>query len=203
MAITRFIIIRHGETEWNAANREMGQLDSPLTAQGRQQAERVGQRLATVQFEALYSSDLGRAVQTAKAIVQKCAREIVFDVRLRERHMGIFQGLTPSESEARYPAERAAYKSGGASHVIPQGESAEQRQWRMVGCLDELAACHVGGTVVVVTHGGVLMGFFEYVLGLAHGAGPRFRRPNAAWNVFTKDERDWILETWGDVSHLG
>ncbi|MEO6873209.1 MAG: histidine phosphatase family protein [Opitutaceae bacterium] len=202
MAITRFILIRHGETEWNAVNREMGQLDSPLTARGLEQADRVAERLATVPFDVLYSSDLGRAVQTATAVARKCAHTIVFDVRLRERHMGIFQGLTADESEARFPQDRAAYHRKDGNYVIPEGESAEQRQRRTVVCLDEIAQRHVGGTVVIITHGGILMGFFEHVLGLPHGAGARFRRPNAAWNEFTRDETGWVLETWGDVSHL-
>lgn len=202
MPVTRFILIRHGETEWNAVNREMGQLDSPLTAQGLSQAERLADRLAGVRFDALYSSDLGRAAQTAQAIARKCACEIVYDVRLRERHMGIFQGLTPAESEVRFPRERAAYHQKDANYVIPQGESAEQRLQRTVACLEELARRHAGKTVVIITHGGILLGFFEHVLGIPHGAGARFRRPNAAWNVFVQDERGWALETWGDVSHL-
>jgi probable phosphoglycerate mutase len=202
MPCTRFIIIRHGETEWNAVNREMGQLDSPLTAQGLNQAERLADRLLACRFDALYSSDLGRAVQTAKVITRKCSCEVAFDVRLRERHMGIFQGHTPAESEAQFPEERAAYQKKDANYVIPGGESAAQRLQRTVACLDELFRRHPGETIVVITHGGILMGFFEYVLGILHGAGARFRRPNAAWNVFERDERGWVLETWGDVSHL-
>ena len=203
MPATRFILLRHGETEWNAVNREMGQLDSPLTARGLEQAQRLAHRVAALPFDALYSSDLGRATQTAQAIAHRCSREIAFDVRLRERHMGIFQGLTPEESSQRYPEERAAYGNKDAHYVIPSGESAEQRLRRTVACLDELAHRHPGGTVVVITHGGILMGFLEHVLGLPHGSGARFRRPNAAWNVFARDEKGWVLETWGDVSHLG
>jgi probable phosphoglycerate mutase len=202
MPTTRFILLRHGETEWNAVGREMGQLDSPLTTRGLDQAQRLAARLVMFRFDALYSSDLGRAVQTAEAIAHRCSCEIRFDMRLRERHMGIFQGLTPDESETRFPEERKAYGAKDANYVIPSGESAVQRLQRTVACLDELAGRHPGQTVVVVTHGGILMGFFEYVLGLSHGAGVRYRRPNAAWNVFSKDDRGWILETWGDVAHL-
>jgi probable phosphoglycerate mutase len=202
MSFTRFVILRHGETEWNSVNREMGQLDSPLTSLGLNQAERLADRLAGFHFDALYSSDLGRAVQTAAVIAGKCSQEIVYDVRLRERHMGVFQGYTAAESEVRFPADRAAYQQKDVNYVIPGGESAAQRLHRTVACLEELAGRYPGKTIVVITHGGILMGFFEHVLGLVHGAGARFRRPNAAWNVFTKDERGWVLETWGDVSHL-
>jgi broad specificity phosphatase PhoE len=199
---TRFIILRHAETEWNLQEREMGQLDSPLTARGIAGAAKLAVRLAKTRFDAIYSSDLRRAVVTAEIIAGKAACEIRFDVRLRERNMGIFQGLTNQERVERYPAEAEAYRRIGASYVIQDGESAEQRSARARECLEELAVRHEGDTVVVVTHGGILMGFFEFVLGLPYGSGARFRRPNTAWNVFVREKERWVLETWGDVSHL-
>jgi probable phosphoglycerate mutase len=202
MHSTRFIIIRHGETEWNLQEREMGQLDSPLTERGVGGVEKLADRLAGVPFDAIYSSDLGRAAKTAEIIAGRSLCQILFDVRLRERNMGIFQGLTNKERAERYPKECAAYRTIGASYVIPNGESADQRVARTCECLEELAARHAGGTVVVVTHGGILMGFFESVLGLPFGSGARFRRPNTAWNVFVREKERWVLETWGDVSHL-
>jgi broad specificity phosphatase PhoE len=200
--MTRFIVVRHGEAEWNVSGREMGQLDSPLTALGEFQAKRLAERCATTEFDALYSSDLGRAAATARAIAHECACEVIFDSRLRERNMGIFEGLTTEEMETRFPKERAEYRRLGAEYVIPSGESAKLRFERALGCLGELAERHRGETVVVVTHGGVLMGFFESVLGLPFGASRRYRRMNAAWNVFTRDSDRWLLETWGDMAHL-
>jgi len=202
MDATRFVIIRHGETEWNVDGREMGQLDSPLTPLGVAQAEGLARRVAATRFDALYSSDLGRAVKTATIIARLCSREVLFDARLRERNMGIFQGLTHAEMESKYPAERAEYRKEGSSYVIPSGESADERVQRALDCLEELAGQHAGGTLVIITHGGILMGLFEHVLGLPFGSGGKFRRPNAAWNVFTRERARWILETWGDVSHI-
>jgi len=199
---TRFIITRHGETEWNLEGRKMGQLDSPLTEQGLAGAEKLAGRLAGMTFDAIYSSDLGRAMRTAEIIAGRSSCQVLFDVRLRERNMGIFQGFTSKERVDRYPKECELYRNMGASYVIPNGESADQRLARTCACLDELAARHAGGTVVVVTHGGVLMGFFEFVLGLPFGSSPRFRFPNVAWNTFIREENRWVLETWGDVSHL-
>ena len=199
--MTRFLIIRHGETEWNAVGREMGQLDSPLTALGIAQAERVGPRLAAYAPTALYTSDLGRAANTARLIGTALGLEPRPDVRLRERHMGIFQGLTPAESEARHPAERAAYHAND-TYVIPGGESGAQRADRAIACLVELERRHPDEALVIVTHGGLLMGILERTLGLPPGSGRRFRKRNAAINVFSRDASGWRLESWGDVSHL-
>jgi len=180
----------------------MGHLDSPLTPLGVSQARRLAGRLAAIHFDALYSSDLGRAAETARIAADACKCEIAFDPRLRERNMGIFEGLTRSEMESRFPEERAAYRQKGPSYVIPRGESADQRVGRALQCLDELAARHPSGTLVVVTHGGILMGLFEFVLGLPFGSANRYVRANCSWNVFLREPKGWILETWGDVSHL-
>lgn len=179
----------------------MGQGDSPLSAAGVAQAERLAVRFAGADLAAIYSSDLGRARATAAAIADRRGEIVREDARLRERHVGIFQGLTVAEARARFPAERAAYESGDREFVVPGGESPAQHLARVRACLDELAARHAGGTVLAVTHGGSLIVWFEFVLGL--GPGVRYRRPNAGVNVFTRDDAGrWALETWGDVSHL-
>jgi broad specificity phosphatase PhoE len=109
----KLIAIRHGETEWNAQGREIGQLDSPLTERGIQQARLVAGRLNQGVFHALYSSDLGRAIQTAEIIAAKCQKPVQLDAGLRERHMGIFQGLTLPEMRERFPKERAEFEQRG------------------------------------------------------------------------------------------
>jgi len=95
MQETQVIVIRHGETEWNLANRYQGQIDSPLSVRGRQQVEAIGKRLATQPFDALYSSDLGRAMDTAGAIA-RCSGVsgscIIKESGFRERHYGILGG---------------------------------------------------------------------------------------------------------------
>ena len=110
MSGTRLTILRHGETEWNLQEREMGQLDSPLTPTGLAQARQLAHRLASLHFDAFYSSDLGRASETSSIIAEKLSLKVLFDPRLRERHSGIFQGLTPAEARERYPKERAEYE---------------------------------------------------------------------------------------------
>jgi probable phosphoglycerate mutase len=92
--MTRVIFIRHGQTIWNLEKREMGQLDSPLSEKGKMQAKAIAKRLESDSFTMLYSSDLGRAMQTAEYITSVTGKDIITDIELRERNMGIFQGYT-------------------------------------------------------------------------------------------------------------
>jgi broad specificity phosphatase PhoE len=201
--MAQIIFIRHGETVWNTEGREMGQLDSALTARGMQQAEAIAERLRGMVFSMLYSSDLGRAIKTAECISRHTGHRVQKDIGLRERHMGIFQGLTRAEMAARYPNEWASYNSAEKfTYVIPTGESQKQRLARSVEVMDRLADKHPDETIVVVSHGGILRGFFEHVLGLEPGNEHRFKRRNATFNSFTKKEGHWSLEVWGDASHL-
>jgi probable phosphoglycerate mutase len=202
MQRTQVIIVRHGQTEWNIAGIRQGHLDSRLTVRGEAQAKALAQRLAREQFSAIYSSDLGRAVQTAMAIADITGHEIVTDARLRERHLGIFQGLNAEEITAKYPEERRLLRSIGPDYVIPGGESMRQQVERNVGYLNELAQKHAGDTIVVVTHGGVVSGFFRHTLAIPLDAPRRFEFVNAGINVFFRENGNWMLLTWGDVSHL-
>jgi probable phosphoglycerate mutase len=197
----RLIAVRHGQTEWNVEGREIGQLDSALTPIGVEQAQRLAARLSRMRIKAVYSSDLGRAMQTAGIIAAACGTQVTRDAGLRERHMGIFQGLTSSEADARYPADRHAYEQD-REYAIPQGESGLERTERSVRTLTAIAKRHEGDTVVAVTHSGFLRGFFEWVLAIPSGRHNRFRRDNASYNAFEYAADQWILITWNDLGHL-
>ena len=202
MQRTQMIIVRHGETEWNINGIRQGHLDSALTGKGIAQAKALAARLAREEFTVLYSSDLGRAVQTAEEISKVTRHEIVTDARLRERHLGIFQGLNADELNEKYPQERRQFRTMGPDYVIPGGESMRQQVERNVSYLNELAAKHQGEQIVVVTHGGVVSGFFRHTLEISLAAPRRFEFVNAGLNIFAHEEGNWMLLTWGDVSHL-
>jgi len=202
MSVTQFILVRHGQTAWNSEGRYQGHLDSPLTAAGAAQARAVAARLAGAGIDALYSSDLERALQTARMIAEKLALPVLTDARLRERCLGIFQGLTRSEAQRQLPEEFRRLKSGDPEHVVPGGESARQRSELAVRCLEELAENHAGQRVLVVTHGGVVAAMFRHVVGVPPGAPRRFQLPNAGLNTFSHRDGRWLLETWGDVYHV-
>ena len=198
----KLVIVRHGETEWNVQHKVMGQLDSPLTAKGIQQAKAIGDRLRRLKFTSIYSSDLGRAVQTANIIAETCGKQIIFDAELREWNMGIFEGLTVSEMHKKFPQERQDYEQIGDEYIIPKGESLTQCRARGFRILNAIAERHSDENVVVVTHGCVLMGFFEMVLDLRSGNTWRFKLDNANFCTFEYVKERWSLVVWNDVSHL-
>jgi probable phosphoglycerate mutase len=200
---TQLIIVRHGQTQWNLKLIRQGHLDSPLTEKGVAQAKALGERLARETFTALYSSDLGRALQTAQMIAEATGHKIVTDARLRERHLGIFQGLNGDEIREKYPEEYRLHRTVGPTYIIPDGESVEQQVARNVEYLKEIAERHVGEKIVVVTHGGVLSGLFRHTFSIPFTAPRRFEFTNASLNVFNYEDGNWLLQTWGDISHLG
>src|SRR3970040_2866054 len=109
MSETTLIVVRHGETAWNREKRMQGTTDTVLSDGGRVQAQALGRRLAGRVFAALYSSDLSRARDTARAIAEHTGREVVAEPRLQERRFGIFEGLTVEEIGSRYPEEHARF----------------------------------------------------------------------------------------------
>jgi 2,3-bisphosphoglycerate-dependent phosphoglycerate mutase len=203
MERTKLILVRHGQTAWNVAGKRQGHLDSALTRAGIAQAKALARRLAQETFHVVYSSDLGRAVETAKIIAAVTCHEVITDERLRERHLGIFQGLTSDEIRQRYPEEYHLHRTLGPDYVIPGGESVPQQVERNMAYLSATAERHVGETIVVVTHAGVLSGLLRHTFSLPFSAPRRFEFLNASLNVFNYEEGSWFLQTWGDISHLG
>lgn len=199
---TRFIIVRHGETHWNRSGRFQGHLDSALTEDGVQQAHALAERLAAENIDKLYSSDLGRAYHTARLIAEKCQLRIVLDARLREKHLGVMQGLTAAEMKSRFPDAYVRYVSHEVDFVIPDGESLRQFHDRAIACCADLAARSKGSTVAVVTHGGLLGCLYRHVAGIALETPRDFPLLNASFNAFAYEDGEWTRETWGDVSHL-
>ncbi|HEX8962290.1 MAG TPA: histidine phosphatase family protein [Rhodocyclaceae bacterium] len=198
---TRICIVRHGETDWNAAKRMQGQIDIPLNAAGRAQAAATAAGLADERFDALYSSDLLRTWQTAEPIAQASGLEVRALPGLRERHYGRMQGMTPAEAKVSLPDLHAAYAGRDPHHDLEGGESLTAFAERVATTLAELAAAHSGETILIVAHGGVL----DIVYRMATGrdlAGPRdFPIPNAGLNWIEHDG-GWKLLAWGALDHL-
>ena len=202
MDATYVIVVRHGETHWNIEGRRQGHLDSTLTEKGRAQAEALSQRFTPDSCSAIYSSDLGRAYETARIIAAKTGHEVIADERLRERNLGIFQGLDGNEIRERYPVEYEQHRNGGADHAVPSGESFRDQTRRNMTCLEELTQRHAGETIMAVTHGGVLSALFRHTLAIPLDAPRRFSFKNASINLFKCQDGVWGLETWGDIAHL-
>jgi len=199
---TRFIVVRHGETEWNVAKRIQGARDSALTANGRAQAEAIGQRLARERFDALISSNLGRAVQTAERVSAHSGLPIRTDARLQERNFGAGEGMTYEEIDRAYPDVFSRERETDPDIVIPGGESRRQFHDRVHAAFEALAREHDGKRVAVITHGGVLSTLYRVVHGIPVAHAHRITISNASYNAVAFDADAWTLEAWDDTAHL-
>ncbi|MDM8558008.1 histidine phosphatase family protein [Candidatus Parabeggiatoa sp. HSG14] len=200
--MTKIFLIRHGETVWNVERIIQGHLDSPLTEKGITQIEALANHLKSQKFDALYSSDLGRAYQTAKCISKTTGLSIVTDKRLRERNLGIFQGIAKKVLKTKFPEESRFYEANDANYVIPEGESIKQLSKRCITYFEELLQKHAGQHILVTTHNGVLVTLLKHTMQLPLEVRPRFISKNSSINVFTYENNTWLLERLGDLSHL-
>jgi glucosyl-3-phosphoglycerate phosphatase len=151
--MTRLIIWRHGNTDWNTGDRVQGQTDTALNDIGREQATTAAAHLAALRPDAIVSSDLVRAVDTAAALAALTGLPMRTDPRLRERYYGQWQGLTLAEVAQRFPAEHARWRAGDQSPGA-EIESLDDLGKRVGEALQDAADALPGSTIVVVTHGG-------------------------------------------------
>lgn len=199
---TRICLVRHGETEWNAARRIQGQIDIALNETGLRQAAAAGRWLQSAAIAAVYSSDLKRAWTTAQAIGAALALTPIAVPEMRERRYGVFEGLTYDEARTRHPAGYAAFEGRNADYDFENGESLSTMHARVTGKLCEIAATHRGQNVVLVLHGGVLDIINRFVRGNPLELPRDFLIPNAGINWIAEHDGHWHLESWGETAHL-
>ena len=201
MKETEIILIRHGETEWNSQQRMQGHSNSDLSSVGQAQIQALGQRMKNVLFDLIYSSDSLRAIQTAEAITQFSGHELKIDLRLREKNLGVFEGLTSEEARERHPEVFRLLKTAGSKYVIDEGESTQQLQDRALEIVDEIRIKHPEERVLLVTHGGFIRVVIKHSLGLSLETPTRFLiRNTGVFRLVWEDK--WIVSQMGGVSHL-
>jgi alpha-ribazole phosphatase len=198
-----FYLVRHGETEWNAENRFCGRTDVPLSEAGRRQAKSLAERLKPTPFEALYSSPLTRALETARLISESCGLEPIVDESLVELDYGQWEGKTLAEIRKNHPKTYQAWDANPAQVAPPGGESGLEAQQRVVSFLDSLAAKHPQGYALVVFHKTVCRLAICRALGMPPS---EYRRrlivDNAALSIIQSRPYGWQLITFNDTSHL-
>lgn len=201
---TRLLIVRHGQTAWNADGRFMGQRDVPLDETGRAQAMAVARRLADERPATIYSSDLVRARDTARAIQESIASrpELKLEPRLREMSFGDWQGKTYAEIRETDPVGLARWESEQFSMAPPKGETLMTFAGRIRAAYQEICAAHPEQTVIVVAHGGSLQVLIALALGLAPEAFQRLRLSNASLSDLRIYDTGAILYLLNDTSHL-
>lgn len=201
----RICLVRHGETPWNAERRLQGHLDVPLNEVGFGQAEATARSLQGGRFAAIYASDLTRALQTAAPAARDLGLETQPSAALRERHYGLFQGLTYDEAAERHPDAYARFRAREATFAFPDGgESLADFAARIGAALKALAHRHLGEQILVVTHGGVLDIAHRLASKLPLEAPRDFPILNAAlnWLEYDGDGPAWHLVAWGVQDHL-
>ena len=201
MKETEIILIRHGETEWNSQQRMQGHSNSDLSSVGQAQIQALGQWMKNVPFDHIYSSDSLRAKQTAEAITQFSGHELKIDLRLREKNLGVFEGLTSEEARERHPEVFRLFKTAGSKYVIDEGESTQQLQDRALEIVDEIRIKHPEEHVLLVTHGGFIRVVMKHSLGLSLETPTRFLIRNTGLFRLVWEDK-WIVSQMGGVSHL-
>jgi broad specificity phosphatase PhoE len=203
--VALFYFVRHAESEWNAENRLCGRTDVPLSEMGRWQAVRLAERFVALRPEAIYTSPLRRAAETAEIIARAAGLRPVTDERLSEVNYGEWEGKT---FELVMEQDSAAYHAWDADHAAvapPRGESGQQALARVTPFLDELAARPPSepGPIVVVSHKTICRLVVCHVLGLAPSEyRRRLTMDNAAVSIIRRDEEGWRLILLNDTSHL-
>lgn len=154
--MTRLIIVRHGQTEWNTLNRVQGLRNNPLSPEGESQAHRLGRRLKDERIDVIYTSTLRRAIHTAEAVAaHHPAVEIRKCPELNEMDWGVWEGLTFGEIEERYPDQLERRDQDKFNFAPEEGESPADLERRLIPFLKEIVRRHNGKTVLIVGHGGI------------------------------------------------
>jgi broad specificity phosphatase PhoE len=163
--VTHVILIRHGQSEGNAAGRFGGHTATPLSLRGRRQARATAKILASEPLSAIYSSDLPRALDTARPLAKLCGLEIQQTEAFRERSVGIMEGLTFEEAAEQHPEQYAALLRRDFEHVLTGGESYRQLLDRAWIKLEEAVSQNRGGRVAVFSHTGTICILILHLIG--------------------------------------
>ena len=207
--MTRMILVRHGQTDWNLEDRFRGHADVLLNATGVAQAQATGQRVAEEwQPTVIYSSPLSRAMDTGQAISDRLAsfHQTVVPVQvvpeLSDFDFGDWQGLTPEEARQRWPEEIEAWYTSPQIVRIPGGETLQDLRERAMKVIRDLVSQHLGETIAVVSHTDVNRIILLDMLGLKNESFWRLRQDTCAINVVEAENGSFAIVTMNDTCHL-
>jgi broad specificity phosphatase PhoE len=201
--VTRIILVRHGQTEWNRIERFRGRADVPLNRTGMAQAEATARRLARQpKPAAVYSSPLSRAAVTARKIAQPHDLTVRLHDGLIDIDYGQWQGLTPRQVEERWPTELDAWYNEPQAARIPSGETLQIVRDRAMATVRELTRQHKDSTIVLVAHTVVNRLMLLGILGLGNESFWRLGQEPCGINRFSVQDGEFTLLSLNDVSHL-
>jgi 2,3-bisphosphoglycerate-dependent phosphoglycerate mutase len=200
--MTELVLIRHGETDMNRELRFQGQVNVGLNAIGLEQARRLAARLAGEKADAVYVSDLLRALQTAEPIAGGLALQPVADAGLREQDFGRVDGMRVDDIKRDHPQAWEGWLRFEEDFAMPEGESTRAFHARVMDAVQRMVAAHPGQTVVVVTHGGVLDMIYRTARCLGLGGPRQSDIPNAGLNRIRMRDGGMDILSWADIGHL-
>lgn len=201
--MSRLLLVRHGDTKLNSAERYWGQTDVELSAAGLRQAERLRDRLATEKIDAIYSSDLQRASATAKLIASAHQLEVITCAELREINFGQLEGLTFDEVSQLYPEVTKLWVERSPELKYPGGESIDRFTKRVSKFLSRLEEHTEQETILIAAHSGVLRTLICLLLGIELQHRWQFRLDLASLSILETYPQQAILSLLNNVSHLG
>jgi broad specificity phosphatase PhoE len=200
MTVKRIVLIRPGETDWNRLGRWQGWVSIPLNELGRRQAYALANFIRHIGMGALYTSDLQRALETAECLAEPLGFTPIPDVRLRERNIGLWQGLTLDEMRAWYPEEYAAMLNDVNGYRVPGGESRTDVRQRVIAAFNDILKRDQNETVGILSHTTAI----KVLLGdLIPGYNPiDVDLDNTSVTTIRRKDGEWELVAVDDVMHL-
>lgn len=201
--MTEIIIIRHGETEWNKTGRFQGHSDVPLSAEGRAQAAALGRNLALDHVDAIYASDLTRAMETAAPLAKRFGLEVISDPLLRELNFGAWEGRNFNDVNAENPNSMKNFYTDPEQADIPESEPFPEFQRRVAGRVREIVAQERGKRIVIVSHGASIRILLADILAMPIRSIWHISQLNTAVNkIRFEDDGFAIVTLMNDTSHL-
>ena len=197
-----FYIVRHGETHWNIKGKTQGHGDSSLTENGITQAQRLAKHLAKYPIDYIYSSDLGRAKQTAKIIGDEFNKEIIYTEGLREMSFGKWEGLTIKEIQQDYKDIYHTWRNEPHKAEIPNGEKLELLRERLLNCIDDINKKHENSHIVLVSHSMSVRIMILSLLGSDLSNVYRIKQDNTALNIVEIRNYGPVVTKVNDTNHL-
>jgi probable phosphoglycerate mutase len=199
----KLYITRHGETEWNKAGKMQGWQNSDLTEKGIENAKKLGESLKSIEFDRIYCSPLGRALETAKHIRGSKATEIIIKDSLKEMGFGCWEGVDHEEVERTYPEQKHNFWNKPHLYEPVDGESYQQLIERVGKLLDEIIRDESFGNILIVTHAAVKKAIYKVLrdIPMEDFWGPPYMYDTCLTVLeITNGEIKWLLEA--DTSHL-
>ena len=199
----RLILVRHGQTEWNAGGRYQGQSNVALSDTGRKQARFLAERFPVRQLDAIYTSDLDRAKETAECVGKRLGLTVCPAEAFRELSFGDWEGLTYQEISSRWPEEAEKLFTAPDELVIPHGETFQDLQKRALDKIYSLYEKHIDQTVAVFAHGAINKTILAGLMHIPLHYLWSLRQDNTAVNILRLDDGYVMVELINSTSHLG